>query len=206
MSEVVQENENRTSLVVVLSGPSGVGKDAVIAHLRTLGSPYHSVVTATTRPKRQSEEEGVDYIFLSPDEFDQMLANDEFMEWAQVYGNRYGVPKSQVRDALQRGQDVIIKIDVQGAATIKTLAPQAVFIFLAPTSLNELEARLRDRKTEADTDINLRLRTAKAEMGHRAMFDYVVLNRDGLLEQTVQEVEAIIEKEKSRQPPRVIDL
>ncbi|MQF83113.1 guanylate kinase [SAR202 cluster bacterium AD-802-E10_MRT_200m] len=206
MSEIVQKDIGKTPLVVVLSGPSGVGKDAVIAHLRTLGRPYHSVVTATTRPKRYSEKEGIDYIFLSPDEFDQMLADDEFMEWAQVYGNRYGVPKNQVRDALKRGQDVIIKIDVQGAATIKTLAPQAVFIFLAPTSLSELETRLKDRKTEADTDINLRLRTAKAEMGHRPMFDYVVLNRDGLLGQTVKEVEAIIEKEKSRCPPRLVEL
>ena len=194
------------SLVVVLSGPSGVGKDAVLTRMRELDRPYHFVVTATTRPRRLSEQDGQDYIFLRPGQFDRMLSKSEFLEWAHVYGNRYGVPKSQVRDALARGQDVIIKIDVQGAATIKALAPEAVFIFLAPSSLGELERRLRERKTEADTDISLRLRTARAEMGHRPMFDHVIVNRDGFLDEAVAEVDAIIAEEKSRQPPRQVKL
>ena len=140
-----------TSLLVVLSGPSGVGKDAVLSRMREGAVPYHFTVTATTRAQRPGERDGVDYIFLTSDQFDRMVEQDGFLEWAHVYGNRYGVPKDQVRKALEQGKDVLLKADVQGAATLKRLAPEAVFIFLVAPSLEELERRLRDRKTESTT-------------------------------------------------------
>ena len=195
-----------TPILVVLSGPSGVGKDAVLARMREGAVPYHFTVTATTRAQRPGERDGVDYIFLTPPQFDQMVEQDGFLEWAHVYGNRYGVPKEQVRKALDQGKDVLLKADVQGAATMKRLAPEAVFIFLVAPSLEELERRLQDRKTESTTDVNLRLRTARAEMGHQPMFDYVVVNRDNALDDAVAEIEAIIAKERKRQPPRRVSL
>jgi guanylate kinase len=197
---------HESPLLVVLSGPSGVGKDAVLAHLRSTGSPYHFTITATTRPKRDRELHGIDYLFLSSSEFDNMVKANKFLEWAHVYGNRYGIPRDQVRTALGKGLDVIIKADVQGAATIKKLAPEALFIFLVAPSLEELEWRLRDRKTETTTDLRLRLRTAKAEMGHQPMFDYVVINRDHGLDIAVADIKAIIANEKRRVPPRRIVL
>ena len=195
-----------TPILVVLSGPSGVGKDAVLARMREGAVPYHFTVTATTRAQRPGERDGVDYIFLTPPQFDQMVEQDGFLEWAHVYGNRYGVPKEQVRKALDQGKDVLLKADVQGAATMKRLAPEAVFIFLVAPSLEELDRRLQDRKTESTTDVNLRLRTARAEMGHQPMFDYVVVNRDNALDDAVAEIEAIIAKERQRQPPRRVSL
>jgi guanylate kinase len=174
--------------------------------MRELDRPYHFTVTATTRAKRASERDGVDYLFFSPKQFDRMVATDGFLEWAHVYGNRYGVPKAQVREALNQGQDVIIKADVQGASTIKRLAPEAVLIFLAPPSFEELERRLRERKTESDTDLTLRMRTARAEMGHQPMFEYVVVNYDDALDDTVARVDAIIAEEKLRDPPRKVAL
>ena len=135
-----------------------------------------------------------------------MVKANKFLEWAHVYGNRYGIPRDQVRTALGKGLDVIIKADVQGAATIKKLAPEALFIFLVAPSLEELEWRLRDRKTETTTDLRLRLRTAKAEMGHQPMFDYVVINRDHGLDIAVADIKAIIANEKRRVPPRRIVL
>ena len=195
-----------TPILVVLSGPSGVGKDAVLARMREGAVPYHFTVTATTRAQRPGERDGVDYIFLTPPQFDQMVEQDGFLEWAHVYGNRYGVPKEQVRKALDQGKDVLLKADVQGAATMKRLAPEAVFIFLVAPSLEELDRRLQDRKTESTTDVNLRLRTARAEMGHQPMFDYVVVNRDNALDDAVAEIEVIIAKERQRQPPRRVSL
>ncbi len=197
---------NRTPLLVVLSGPSGVGKDAVLAHMRSTKSPYYFTITATTRQKRNEELHGIDYLFLSSDQFDNMVKADKFLEWAHVYGNRYGIPRDQVNTALCKGMDVLIKADVQGAATIKKLEPEALFIFLVAPSLEQLEKRLRDRKTETTTDLRLRLRTAKAEMGHQPMFDYIVTNRDGDLDSAVADIKAIIAKEKQRIPPRRITL
>ncbi len=150
--------------MMVLSGPSGVGKDAVLSRIRDLHYDQHIVVTATTRPMRPMETDGIDYIFLDQAAFDKKVADDEFLEWAEVYGNFYGVPKDQVRDAISQGRDVIIKADVQGAATIKALNPYGVFVFLAPPSFVELERRLTIRKTEAQIDFDRRLKTAREEM------------------------------------------
>ena len=154
-------------LMMVVSGPSGVGKDAVLLRLRERKYPVHFVVTATTRPRRPTETDGVDYIFLDRDAFERKLAEGGFLESAEVYGHRYGVPRDQVSDALASGMDVIIKIDVQGAQTIKRLDPDGVFVFLAPPSLEELERRLRARESELTVDLERRLGDRPARDGAR---------------------------------------
>lgn len=189
-------------LMMVVSGPSGVGKDAVLTRLRERNYPVHFVVTATTRPKRPSETDGVDYIFLDRDTFGRMLAEGGFIESAEVYGNRYGVPRDQVHDALASGLDVIIKIDVQGAGTIKSLNPDGVFVFLAPPSVEELERRLLDRKSEDTLDLERRLDTARHEMERLPMFDYVVVNENGRIDDTAEALEAIMRAERWRFPRR----
>ncbi len=190
-------------LLVVLSGPSGVGKDAVVAHMRRRhGHHCHFVVTATTRPKRAGEKDGLDYFFISQEQFQEMLDRGDLLEHAQVYGRWYGVPRPQVKDALEKGLDVVIKIDVQGAATLKKVVSQGVLIFLASPSWTELERRLRQRKTESPQQLALRIRMAREEMKQLPMFDYVVVNYEGHLEETVAQLEAIITAEKRRIPPR----
>ncbi len=191
---------------MVVSGPSGVGKDAVIARLRERRHPVHVVVTATTRARRDTERDGVDYIFLDTPAFQRKLAEDGFLESAVVYGNHYGVPKDQVRDALASGRDVIIKIDVQGAETIKRLNPQGVFVFIAPPSMEDLERRLRERKSEDAVDLERRLDTARREMARMPMFDYVVVNENDAIDDTADALEAILHAERWRYPRRKVDL
>lgn len=193
-------------LVMVVSGPSGVGKDAVIARIRERRYPVHVVVTATTRPMRANERDGVNYVFLDDAAYDRTVAENGFLERAEVYGYRYGVPKDQVRDALASGLDVIIKIDVQGAETIKRLNPEGVFVFLAPPSMDELERRLRERKSEAAVDLERRLDTARQEMARMPMFDYVVVNESGALDETAEALEAIMRAERWRYPRRTMTL
>jgi len=193
-------------LLIVLSGPSGAGKDTVINRMKALAYPLQYVVTVTTRRKRAPEKDGVDYHFVSEARFWEMSQNGELLEWAQVYGNWYGIPREQVRQALSQGQDVIIKTDVQGASTIKRLVPQAVFIFIAPPSLEELEERLRQRNTEDRFDLELRLRTARAEMEQLPNFDYVVVNQHDALEQVASCVISIIAAEKCRIKQRRVEV
>ena len=204
MSNLDESRPRPSPLLVVLSGPSGVGKDAVISSMREQGKPYHFTVTATTRPQRPSEIDGHDYMFVSSDEFARMIENGDFLEWAQVYSNRYGVPRAQVEDALKEGRDVLIKADVQGAATIRKLAPDAVFIFLAPPSMEELAYRLGQRMTESREALQQRLRTAKAEMCEASRFDHVVTNHRDRLDETVAEIETIVATERTRAPERKI--
>ena len=189
--------------MVVISGPSGVGKDAVLERYEVVERvPYHFAVTATARPKRENEVDGLDYIFVERDEFQSMIRNDELLEWAEVYGNPYGVPKSPVRDSLARGQDVILKIDVQGADNIRRLVPGAVYVFLAPPDMSELEHRLTRRRTESTDTLKVRLATATKELEEAAKFDYVVVNRTGRLDKAVEEINTIIRRERGR-PGRV---
>lgn len=195
-----------TPLLVVLSGPSGVGKDAALNRLRTLRPSGYFVVTATTRARRSKERDGVDYIFLEPAEFHQMVDREEFLECAQVYGNWYGVLRQQVREALQQGKDAILKVDVQGAATIKSLVPEAVFIFLAPPSMEELRERLRKRATESEMDLDLRTSIAWEEMKSLPAFEYKVVNRNGCLAEAVACLDAIIMAESCRIPNRHISV
>lgn len=193
-------------LLIVLSGPSGVGKDAVLSRLKAQPHPMYYPVTITTRPMRRGERDGVDYIFVTPAQFRQMAERGELLEQARVYGHWYGVPRGQVRQALAEGRDVIIKVDVQGAATIKGLAPQAVLIFLSPPSLAELEARLRQRHTENSEELEKRLAIAREEMKRIPLFDYVVVNRQNQIDQAVAQIESIITAEKCRVNPRVVEL
>jgi guanylate kinase len=189
-------------LVVVISGTSGAGKDVTIKRLKGRGFPFFFVVTATTRPPRAGEVHGVDYIFCSPREFERMIVEGELLEYARVYGDYKGIPKEQVRNALASGQDVILRVDVQGAAKLRQLIPEAVFIFLTASSEEELVERLRARKTETDKALQRRLATAREEMQEIHHFNYVVVNRDGELDCTVDRIVAIMKAEKSRARPR----
>lgn len=193
-------------LLIIVSGPSGVGKDAALRRMRELKFPFHFVVTCTTRPKRPDEVDGVDYHFLTPKQFAEMKARGEFLEHAVVYGYDYGNSKSEVRQALARGQDVIMRIDVQGAATIKRLVPEAVFVFLMPPSMQSLEARLRKRRTEPEEYLNIRLHAARLEMNEVDKFDYVIVNEDDALDETAALLHAIIQAEHCRVRPRRVVL
>ena len=201
----ILEASSAPPLLVVLSGPSGVGKDAALDALKLLDRPWRFVVTATTRPQRPGEQEGVDYIFLETAAFLKMKERDDLLESAHVYDYWYGVPRNQVRQGLQDGKDVILKVDVQGADTVRELAPDALFIFMIPSSLDELRSRLTKRMTEKPSEIDLRLSIAQSELGRVGEFDYRVVNREGQLEQTVAEIDAIITAEKCRTRPRVVD-
>lgn len=189
-------------LVVVISGTSGAGKDVTIKRLKGRGYPFHFVVTATTRPPRAGEIHGEDYVFCSPAEFEGMIGRGELLEYARVYGDYKGIPKDQVRNALASGKDVILRVDVQGAARLRELIPQAVFIFLTASSEEELIERLRARKTETEAALRRRLATVQREMQEIHRFDYVVVNRDGELDCTVDRITAIMQAEKSRATPR----
>jgi len=174
--------------------------------MRKLGRPFHYVITATTRPKRAGEKNGVDYHFLSRKEFQQIIEKHQFLEWANVYGNYYGVPKDEITSALSKGVDAIVKVDVQGAATIKEILPQAVFIFLTPSSVEELEKRLKRRRSESSTDLALRLEKAKGEIKSLPLFDYVITSRQNKLDEVVSQIDAIVAAEKRRVKPRIVEL
>jgi guanylate kinase len=189
---------DRRALLVVLSGPSGVGKDSVLDELARRGRHFHRVITCTTRAPRENERDGVDYYFVSDAEFDAMIANDGLLEHAEVYGHRSGVPRAQVEDQLAAGNDVVVRTDVQGAASIRRLMPDAVLIFLAPPSLEELEARLRERAADDDDRIGRRLEAARGEMARRNEFEYVVVNQPGRLDEAVDRVEEILDVARLR--------
>jgi len=193
-------------LFIVLSGLSGVGKDTVLSDLKKSKLPVFFSVSATTRARRAGEKEGVDYYFVSPKKFQRMIDADELLEWATVYGNRYGIPREPVREALRRGQDVIVKIDVQGAATIKKNVPGAVLIFLVTSTLDELENRLLKRRTESPAEVKLRLKTAVKELDSIPMFDYIVVNRHGEVVRAIEAINAIIVAEKCRAIPRDLNI
>lgn len=193
-------------LLIVISGPSGVGKDAVLEKMRERNPSLHYTVTMTTRAKRPGEIDGIDYIFISKDAFIQKIENKELLEWAQVYGNYYGIPRDQVEQALSQQRDVVVKIDIQGAATIKRLLPEAVFIMIAPPSIQELEQRLRQRKTETAKDLQLRISTARKEMESLYLFDYVTVNYHDRIDAAVSQIEAILTAEKCRVIPRELKL
>ena len=193
-------------LLVVISGPSGVGKDTVLDHMKQRGLPFHFVVTATTRLIRPGEVEGEDYFFVKEQEFLDMIDRGELIEHALVYNDHKGVPRQQIREAMDSGQDVVMRVDVQGAKTIRALAPEALLIFLTAGNEEELERRLRKRRTESEADLQLRLATAKEELGYLEIFDYAVLNADSQVEGAVDTILAIIEAEHHRVDPRRVEL
>ena len=183
---------SRRGRLFVLSGPSGVGKDAVLSRIRQFGRPYHFTITATTRQSRPGERDGVDYIFLTRETFSRMVEREELLEWAEVHGNLYGVPRSQVVEAQERGLDVIMKIDVQGAATIRRMMPDAKLIFLAPPDMPTLERRMRIRDTESESEFRLRLETAHKEMKESHSFDHIVVNHDDSIDKAADAIDWII--------------
>jgi guanylate kinase len=196
----------KPAVLVVVSGPSGVGKDAALRRMHDLDYPFYFLVTNTTRPKREEEVEGVDYHFVTKEQFAAMERSGEFLERAVVYGYDYGNSRREVKQALDRGQDVIMRIDVQGAATIKRLVPDAIFIFMLPPSIDKLEARLRKRRTEPEDYLRLRLHAARLEMGEVDKFDYVIVNEDDALDETADLIYSIILAEKCRVRPRKVSL
>jgi guanylate kinase len=199
-------NLKQAPLLVVISGPSGVGKDALIQRMKGYGLPFHFVVTATTRPKRADEVDGVDYIFVSMSEFAEMIERQDLFEYAIVYGDYKGIPKKQVRDALGSGKDVIMRLDVQGAATVRRLAPEAVLIFLTAPSEEELIGRLEKRKTDSPAQLKIRIATSRQEMRRLREFDYVVVNCEDRLDEAVDDVISIIQAEHLRTHPRQVKL
>ncbi|GAC1384850.1 MAG: guanylate kinase [Herpetosiphon sp.] len=192
-------------LLVVISGPSGVGKDSVLMRMREMGFPFHFVVTATDRPQRPGEVPGVDYHFVDPADFQRMIAGNELLEYAQVYGHYKGIPKREIGNALSSGKDVVLRLDVQGAATIHSIAPAAVLIFLVPPNVEELRNRLQWRRTDSPAQVERRLKTATEEMERIDEFDYVVTNHEMRLDEAVGQVRSIIRAEKQRVRPRYVD-
>jgi guanylate kinase len=197
---------NPQPLLIVISGPSGVGKDSVVDCMKEDGLPFHFVVTATTRPRRENEIHGQDYFFMSKEEFAHMIDTGELIEYAIVYNDYKGIPKQQVREALASGQDVVMRLDVQGAASVRKLAPEAVLVFLTTRSEEELVERLKARKSDTPEDLSLRIATARQELKRAEEFDYVIVNADGHLNEAVATVHAIIDAEHHRVHPRKVTL
>ncbi len=201
-----QINRLPAPLLIILSGPSGAGKDALLTRLRETDYPLEYITTLTTRPKRAEESDNVDYHFVSSAKFQEMIENNELLEWANVYGNWYGVPRAPVRKALASGRNTIVKVDTQGATTIKKLLPEAVFVFLMPPSLEELTTRLTQRRTESPFNLARRIRTAQQEIAQLPLFDYVVVSNRDEIDQAVAQIKAIITAEECRVRPRQITL
>lgn len=205
MTEPLYQRQ-RQPLLIVISGPSGVGKDTVLQRMKERAVPMYFVVTATTRPARPGEVNGRDYIFVTNDEFAEMIESNELLEHAIVYNDYKGIPKQQVRDAMASGQDVVLRIDVQGAATLRKLCPDALLIFITTATEEELVQRLTARKTETPEGLKLRIATARQEMKRLDEFDYCVFNPEFHLDTAVDTVLSIIEAEHNRVEPRVVRL
>lgn len=185
-------------LLFVISGHSGAGKDTVIQRMREREFPIQFVITATTRVPRENERDGIDYFFFSHDEFARMIENDDLIEYAVVYQDYKGVPRSQVDNALRSGKDVVLRVDVQGAATIQKLYPNSILIYLTAMDEAEFIQRLIDRKTETPEGLNLRIAMARKEMKEIKNFDYLVVNQNSKLDRTVDIIQSIIEAEHHR--------
>lgn len=191
-------------LLIVISGPAGVGKDSILRRLKDHGEPFHYTVTATTRAPRHGERDGVDYFFYGRDQFLRMIERGELLEHAAVYGgNLYGVPKRPVVEALERGQDVIMRTNIEGAASIRDKAPGATLVFVKPPSLASLEAHMRERGGDSPEQIAIRLATAREEMAALSRFDYAVVNEEGELDRCVDTIRSIVQAEHCRvgRPP-----
>ncbi|EOA31167.1 hypothetical protein CARUB_v10014333mg [Capsella rubella] len=192
-------------IIIVVSGPSGVGKDAVINKLREVREGLHFVVTATSRPMRPGEVDGKDYFFVSRDHFLSMVENEELLEYALVYGEYKGIPKKQIQEHMAKGEDIVLRVDIQGAQTLRRiLGNSAVFIFLVAESELAMVERLIDRKTESQEELLVRVATAREEVRHLNNFDYVVVNAKGRLHDAVNRVESIIDAEKSKVHQRIV--
>lgn len=201
-SETSELGAAPTPLLLVLSGPSGVGKTTLTRRLVARGWPGHVLVTVTTRRPRPGEFEGVHYHFRTAEQFHEMLQRDELLEHAEVHGNWYGVPATMVRERLAAGQDVILTIDPQGAQTIRAKVKDAIFVFLAPESLDVLTRRVDHRGHDSPEQRALRMLNAEREMAELPNYDYVIVNRDERLDEAASQLEAIMWAEHSRVRPR----
>lgn len=181
--------------LIVVSGPSGVGKDTVVSKYLERNSNTYLSVSCTSRAPREGEVDGINYIFLSREEFEERISNGDFLEYAEYNGNYYGTPKYKMEEELDKGKDVILVIEVQGALKVKKLMPDALFIFILPPSINELKERLTGRGTDSPESIEGRIRTALKEIDISDEYDYQIINDD--LDKTVSEFENIIKKEKT---------
>ena len=188
---------NNSPVLFVISGPSGVGKDALVSEIKKSVDNFHFAITATTRELRSEEQDGVHYLFLSKTQFEIMINSDDLLEWAIVYDNYYGVPKDQIRQGLSEGKDIIVKTDVQGADTIKTKFPQSVLVFIAPESNEELKFRLEKRsKGESLSNFDLRISEAKNEIEKSKFFDYIIINKENDLKSALKQFIKIVDTEK----------
>ena len=192
--------------VFILSGPSGVGKDSVTNELKRQGFPLSYCVTVTTRSRREGEFEGVDYFYIDESTFARMRDRDELLEWAFVHENNYGIPRWQVREGLRRGNDIMITVDVQGGETLRRKLPGAIFVFLAPPTLDDLIPRLQQRGTESPEQMAIRMRNAQREMEYWPRYDYIVRNYSQRLPEAVEAIKAIIIAERLRVNPRLVTL
>jgi guanylate kinase len=195
-----------TPLMIIISGPSGVGKDAVLRLLKNRDLPLHHVVTANTRKPRPGEVEGVDYFFVSKEKFEEMIRNDELIEYSEVYQDYKGIPKSEVRKAFKTQKDIIFRLDVQGAEKIKALYPHSILIFLTPSNQQEWFQRLKGRRHSKDKDLATRIRTVRAELEKVTIFDYIVVNKQDKLSDTIRIIEAIITAEHQKTHQHEINL
>ncbi len=200
------DQRNSKPLLIVISGPSGAGKDSVVKRMQARGLPFHFVVTATNRLKRANEVHGRDYLFVSSEEFTRMIENNELMEHSMVYGDHKGIPREQVRQALASGKDVVMRLDVQGAETIRKLVPEALLIFITTENEHELVERLQARSSESADMQALRIATARKELKRVEAFDYLIVNRGDQLDATVEKVRSIIEAEHLKVRPRKVSL
>ena len=189
--------EKNTANIYVISGPSAVGKDTIIENLQKLDNNFHFVVTATTRKPRKTEKDGINHFFYSKKTFNKLIQNDELIEWAKVYKNYYGVPKSQIFEPLKNNIDVLLRVDVQGAKRIKELIPGVVLIFIKPEKIESLRKRLIKRGVNTTTEMTTRLKTAEKEIQTSDFFDIMVVNKDGDLQYAVNKVLDIIKDNKS---------
>lgn len=195
-----------TPLLIVISGPSGIGKDTVVQGLKDRSLPFHFVITATSRPPRDYEVDGEHYFFFSKEVFEEKIRDGEFLEHAWVYSAYKGVLRSQVKKALESGEDVVMRLDVQGAETIRDLCPDAILVFLTAHSEQEWLARLESRRSETDQELQLRIQTAQEEYQNLDLFDYIVTNQEGHLDRTLDVIQSIIEAEHHRVSPRKVEL
>lgn len=180
----------------VLSGPSGVGKDAILERILKIVPNLIKSVSYTTRPKRLGEEDGKSYFFIDEDKFKEMIEREEFLEWAMVHGYFYGTPKKMVEDTINKGFDIILKIDVQGGVNVKKVYNEAKLIFVLPPSFGELKRRLISRDTESLQDLNIRLKNAPLEISKICYYDYAVVNEN--LDEAVEIVKCIIFAERHK--------